>query len=102
MRFHVIGDEDMVVGFRFAGVPGTVVETAEEAGEALRASTERRDGVLIVSEGVAESIRKQIDAVRFGQELPLIVEVPGPEGARKESPSLFRLIREAVGIQLED
>jgi len=37
MDFYVIGDEDTVLGFRYAGIAGRVVENAEEAAEALDA-----------------------------------------------------------------
>ena len=101
MQFFVIGDEDTVIGFRFAGIAGKVVADRQEAVAALDASVRRSDTVVIVPEAVAELIRGEIDGVRFGEALPLIVEVPGPEGPRAETPSLFRLIREAVGIKLE-
>lgn len=100
MRFFVIGDEDTVIGFRFAGVPGTAVSGAEEAASALEKSVERADGVLIIPERVAHLVREQIDAVRFGEALPLIVEIPGRGGPEAETPSLYRLIRDAVGIEL--
>lgn len=99
MRVCVIGDEDAVVGFRFAGVEGTTVRNAEEAGRALARCVERGDAVLIIPEHVAEWIRADIDRIRFGAALPLIVEVPGREGPIAEGPSLFRLIRETVGIR---
>jgi len=99
MQLSVIGDEDTVVGFRFAGVEGTTVGNREEAGRALAAAVERGDGVLIIPERVADWIREDIDRIRFGAAFPLIVEVPGREGPIAESPSLFRLIREAVGIK---
>ena len=44
VAFHVIGDEEVVIGFRFVGVPGTVVGTAEEAREAFHAVTDGRNG----------------------------------------------------------
>ena len=99
MRFSVIGDEDTVVGFRFAGVAGATVGTREEAGRARAAAVERGDTVLIIPERVADWVREDIDRIRFGTAFPLIVEVPGREGPISESPSLFRLIREAVGIK---
>ena len=54
MRFSVIGDEDTVVGFRFAGVAGATVGNREEAGRALAAAVERGDTVLIIPERVAD------------------------------------------------
>jgi len=100
MRLFVIGDEDTVVGFRFAGVDGEVVADAQGASHALNAAVERGDAIVIVPEAVANMIRGEIDRVRFGEALPLVVEVPGPEGATGEVPGLFRLIRDAVGMKL--
>jgi len=101
VRLSVIGDEDTVVGFRFAGVRGTVVEDAERASRALAEAVARADAVLIIPEAIAELIREEIDELRFGATVPLVVEVPGREGYAGSVPSLFRLIREAVGIKFE-
>ncbi len=99
MRVFVIGDEETVVGFRFAGVEGAVVEGPAQAAAALDEAARRQDAVLIIPERVAAWIREDIDRIRYGTELPLIVEVPGREGPVEEGPSLFRLIRQAVGIK---
>ncbi|NLW50663.1 MAG: Vacuolar H+transporting two-sector ATPase F subunit [Candidatus Brocadiaceae bacterium] len=101
MEFHVIADEETVTGFRFAGVRGTVVSDAREAAAELdRLARAKADEVVIVTERVADGVRRQINAIRFGDTLPLIVEIPGPEGPAAEGPSLLKLIREAVGIRL--
>jgi V/A-type H+-transporting ATPase subunit F len=101
MRLYVIGDEDTVVGFQMAGVQGTAVENRDQAAAALREAEEREDALLIIADQVAEWLREDIDRIRYGAERPLIVEVPGPRGPSEEIPSLFRLIREAVGIKFE-
>jgi vacuolar-type H+-ATPase subunit F/Vma7 len=101
MEFHVIADDDTVAGFRFAGVRGTVVRDAREAAAELdRLASEHAEQVVIITEEIAEGIRDRISAIRFGEALPLIVEVPGPRGPSAEGPSLLKLIREAVGIKL--
>ena len=101
MEFHVVADEDTVTGFRFAGVSGTVVADADEAAAELpRLADEHAEQVVIVTEQIADGIREQINAIRFGEALPLIVEIPGPEGPSEEGPSLLKLIRDAVGIKL--
>ena len=99
MGLFVIGDEDTVMGFRFAGIDGTVVENAEQAARALAEALKREETALIMPERVANMIRKEVDRLRYGEALPLIVEIPGPEGAATEGPSLYRLVREAVGIK---
>ncbi len=101
MRLFVIGDDETVVGFRFAGVEGTVVEDAAAAMAALAKAVEEQVAVLIIPERVAGWVRQEIDRMRFGLELPLVVEVPGQEGPRAQVPSLFRLIREVIGIEFD-
>jgi len=100
MGFYVIGDEDTVRGFRFAGVDGTVAQNGEEAREALADALERHDeSIIIITEKLAASVRERIQEIRFGEALPLIVEVPGPEGPQAETPDLLERIREAVGLK---
>ena len=100
MGFYVIGDEETVLGFSFAGAEGRVVHDGDEAREALdEAIEEGEQTVIVITETLAGDIRDRIQEVRFGEALPLIVEVPGPEGPREETPALADMIREAVGIK---
>jgi V/A-type H+-transporting ATPase subunit F len=101
MQILVIGDEDTVTGFRMAGVQGTIVRNEQEAHEAIREAAGHREAVIIVQQRTAEMVREEIDDIRYGTDLPLIVEVPGIEGPSEQGPSLFRLIRETVGIEFE-
>jgi len=101
MQYYVIGDEDTVLGFRFAGVPGEVVQTPDQARAALERFKRPGDVViLIVTETVADMAREEVNALRFDFELPLLVEVPGPGGPSPQRKDLLALIREAVGIKV--
>ena len=101
MGFYVIADEDTVAGFRFAGVPGTAVRTPREAESELdRVVARAGQDIIIVTEQIANAIRERVSEVRFGADFPLIVEIPGPEGESADSPSLMKMIREAVGIRV--
>jgi vacuolar-type H+-ATPase subunit F/Vma7 len=100
MEFYVIADRDTVTGFDFVGVPGVAVDSARRAAAELdRLTASAADLIVITTEQVADMIREKVNAIRFGEKLPLIVEIPGPEGPSEESPSLLKLIREAVGIK---
>jgi len=101
MHYYVVGDQDTVLGFRFAGVPGEVAETPEQAHAALERF--RRPGdtvILIVTDAVADMARELVNALRFGFELPLVVEVPSARGPSPQRKGLLALIREAVGIKV--
>ena len=101
MAFHFIGSEDLVIGFRFVGVPGTVVSTPQEAREAFRDVTRRGEvKILVLSEEVTAMIPKEVLDWQMGGAYPLIVEVPGIAGHLEGRTSLVDSIRDAVGIHV--
>ncbi len=100
MGFHVVADEDTVVGFRYAGVPGTIVRSAAEARRELdRLASGDEKTIIVTTEQIANQVRDHVNRIRTEEEFPLIVEIPGPEGPSEQSPSLLSLIHEAVGIR---
>ena len=102
MKFHCIADEDTVRGFRLAGIAGDVAIAAPAIRAAIRAVVDRADcGVLILTEAVAAAVRPLLNELRFEQERPLILEIPGPQGATQARKNLRQLVQEAVGIRLE-
>ncbi len=101
MEFHVIGDEELVIGFRFVGVPGSVAGTAEEARQAFADAT--KDGgvrVLILTEQVSSLIPREVMDWQMNGAYPLIVEIPGIRGHAPDRRSLIDSIRDAVGIRV--
>ena len=100
MTFYCIADVDTVRGFRLAGVPGTAVSTASETEAALAEASRRADvGIVVLTGTVAARIRPQIEAFRLRRERPLLVEIPGPEGAAPARRNLSQLVHAAVGIR---
>ncbi len=101
MRFLCIGDHDTVMGLRFAGVEGVVVEGPGQAREEFRKATRLEDvGVLIIPDPIAWHLREEIREVRFSRARPAVVEIPGPEGRVPGRPKLIDLIREAIGVRV--
>ena len=101
MAFYVIGGEELVIGFRFVGVPGTVAETAEEAREAFRAATNTPGvRVLIISEQVTALIPREVMDWQMSGTYPLLVEIPGISGHIEGRAGLIDAIREAVGLHV--
>ena len=99
--FHVIGDEEIITGFRFAGVSGTIVYSKAEALEAFdRATHSETIMVLIITEQVSAMIAEEVMRWQFEGSYPLIVEIPGIEGHLENRKSLIDSIREAVGIHI--
>ncbi|HOA62589.1 MAG: V-type ATP synthase subunit F [Verrucomicrobia bacterium] len=102
MKFYCIADEDTVRGFRLAGVEGRVVTSASEAAEALDATVaDPEHGVVILTQQVAASMRKQVDAFRLERDRPLLVEIPGRDGPLAGRKTLRHLVHAAVGVRLD-
>ncbi|MBR6324263.1 MAG: V-type ATP synthase subunit F [Victivallales bacterium] len=99
--YHIIGDQDTVLGYRFAGVSGEAVENAEQAKTAFEnALNDSGITVLLVTEAVEDMIPDMVMRHRMAAKPPylaVVQDIWGPRGGRK---SLQELINEAVGIRL--
>ncbi len=99
--FYVIADEDTVLGFRYAGVPGAAVSDEEAARAALAGViASKRYDLIILTEPVAELMRDEVTRVRFEAHGPVVVVIPGPKGPSPSRQDLMKLIQEAVGLKL--
>jgi len=102
MDFYVIADRDTVTGFKLAGVDGFATDDARDAASVLeRIAEESPDRIVIITEALADELEEQIDAIRFSQERPLIVTIPGPEGGEVDDDALMRTIRATTGLHDE-
>ena len=99
-RYFVIADEDTALGFRAAGVPGVSVESRQGALDALEGASGRNVGLILITEEVADMVRQEVDALRLRGTVPMVVEIPGPDGPMEKRRSLTDLIREAIGVKV--
>ena len=101
MSYHIIGAQDTVLGYRFAGVTGDVVETEEEARAAFRAAlADRSLMILLLTEAVEDMLGAEVTAHRMAAIPPyvtIVQDIWGPRGNRR---SLQELIGEAVGVKI--
>jgi vacuolar-type H+-ATPase subunit F/Vma7 len=101
VTFTFLGSEELAIGFRFVGVPGTVVKTPEEARTAFASVTRNGEArVLILTEEVSAMIPREIMDWQMGGAYPLVVEIPGIAGHREGRTSLLDSIRDAVGLHV--
>lgn len=101
MSFHIIGDQDTVVGFRFAGVTGSAVSTLEEAQEAFaHVVSERSCQILILTEPVEAMLEQEATKHRLAATPPYLVVVGDIWGTETKRKSLEELVHEAVGIKI--
>ncbi len=99
---YVIGDSDMLTGFRLVGIEGTEANSVDEAKQALSKALQRSDiGIIIISEAFAldSSIREQVDKIRQERVTPLIVELPGSRGPQN-AVKLSDTITKILGIKM--
>jgi V/A-type H+/Na+-transporting ATPase subunit F len=101
MKVLVIGHPDAVLGFSLAGVGGQAVTTPDEAHQALDHALAARDiGIILVTQDVARLIQTRMDDLKLHSTVPLVVEIPSPEGVSPDEPSLSEVVLRAIGIKL--
>jgi len=101
MKIWVIGHSEAVLGLALAGLSGRAVATAAEAHDALdEALRTPGAGIVLVTKDVARLVGARMDALKLRSTLPLIVEIPPPEGVPEGEPSLGELVLRAIGIRL--
>lgn len=101
MKPLVIGSLDAVLGFGLVGVRGWAVDTAQEANQALdEALQDPEAGIILVTEDVAELVGPRMDELMMRSTVPLVVQIPGPQGPSPDRASLSEVIRRAIGVRL--
>jgi V/A-type H+-transporting ATPase subunit F len=101
MKIYVIGCLDAVLGFGLVGVHGHVVNTRSEAEQTLdEALKDPMVGIVLVTEDAADLMRSRMTQLLSQSTSPIVVEIPGPNGAASDRPSLNEVIRKAVGVKL--
>lgn len=100
--YHIIGDADTVLGYRFAGVSGTVVENVEQARAAFIKALAEHHGILLITEAIEDMLTEEVTAHRLKAEAPYLTVVEDIWGKRGKRHSLQDVIYEAVGIRLVD
>lgn len=101
MHVHVIGDVDSVLGFRLAGVEGTVATDRISALEALKAVLERKEtGIVLLTEPVAAQVRDTFESHVYGMGFPLLLEIPDASGPDPARMRVEDIVRKAIGIKL--
>jgi V/A-type H+-transporting ATPase subunit F len=99
-KYLVIADEDTVLGFRCAGVAGIAARGRTEALAALKSARDSEAGVVVLTQEIAAMMQEEVDALRFGGGLPMVVEIPGPRGPLAGRRSLSDVIRQAIGVRV--
>ena len=99
---YVIGDSDMLTGFRLVGLEGAEANSLDDVKHALDKALARSDiAIIILSEAFSKepAIRQQVDKIRQERVTPLIVELPGSKGPQA-GVKLSDTISKILGIKI--
>jgi V/A-type H+/Na+-transporting ATPase subunit F len=102
MLGFVIGDADMVTGFRLVGVEGVEAASVDEARQALDKALTRPDlAIVIISEefSIQPQLHDRIEKIRRERREPLIIEVPGSKGKPSET-RMSDIISKTLGVRI--
>lgn len=101
MKVLVIGHPEAVLGYSLAGVQGQAASSVEEANQALDKALSAPDiGIILVTQDVARLIESRMDYLQLRSTIPLVVEIPGPEGVSPDQPSLSDVVLRAIGVKI--
>ena len=98
----IIGDLDTVTGFQLSGVKvSKVVETNEDAENALDELINNDISIIIITEKIADNIREYIDKKIGSDVLPMIIEIPDKSGpSDRDSDPIGELIKRVIGVEM--
>jgi len=101
MKLLVIGSAPAVWGFSLAGIAGRIVTTVEELDAALdRALQDPDNGIVLISSDVVDLARERLGGLMARSDLPLIVEIPGPDGPSPNRQSINEMLRRTIGVRV--
>ena len=101
MKVLVIGHPEAVLGFSLAGVEGVAVTTPEETNKALDdALAAAGIGIILITQDVSSQIQTRMDELRQHSTVPLVVEIPGPDGTSADQPSIGDVLLRAIGVKI--
>lgn len=99
MRTYLLTDvEDMLVGFRLAGVDGELVKATEVLDVIREKIKDKTIGTLILSRKLFKAHENEILDIKLKSKQVMIVAIPGA-GEAVES-DLEKYIRDSIGVKL--
>ncbi len=98
----VMADEDIVSGFMLGGIKeGFPVKDMEEAEKTLESLVKKGFSVIITTEKIGETLKKQIEKLTSESALPMIIEIPDKTGSiKRDSDPMSELIKRVIGVEM--
>ena len=98
----IIGDIDVVSGFRLGGVKrAEVANSAEEAVAAFDKILDEEISIIIITQVLANEIRNHINRKIGSSVLPMIIVIPDKDGSSEgSSDQMADLIKRVIGVEM--
>jgi len=103
MEMAVIGDSTTVLGFHLAGIRISLSSPSREelSGFIRNLAKEGKTGLILITERLAETARKEIREIRSEYPRLVITEIPDPQGpVHREVDPIQALLRRTLGAQI--
>ena len=101
MKISLIGDEATVLGYSLVGIRGVVVNSAEEAADALKAVTQDDDmGIVLITQRIASEIQPLVDEAKLKMATPIVLEIPDRSGPVKGKEAALDIVQRLIGIKV--
>ena len=101
MNFFLIGDEYTVLGYSLIGIHGVVVNSPEEASNALNITMQDSNvGIILITQRIASQIKSEVDSARLEMSIPVVLEIPDRQGPLEGRESAMNIIQRLIGIKV--
>ncbi len=101
MKIFVIGDEYTVLGYRLAGIQGTVVHNSQEATDAMnKALNDPEIGIILITQRTASEIKSLVDSAKLEMTMPVVLEIPDRKGPMEGRESMMDVVQRLIGIRI--
>ena len=92
---------DTQVGLRLAGIKGVVVHTREEViSELNKVKEDKEIGIIIITEKLSSLVKGEINEIKLGMGIPLVVEIPDRHGTSRNKESITKYVKESIGLKI--
>jgi V/A-type H+-transporting ATPase subunit F len=100
-RIAVIGERDVVLGFRAIGMETVAAENAAEAAEALHRMAKEDYAIIYITEDYASAMSREIE--RYAeQRTPAVIPIPGRDGpCGVAAAAITAAVERAVGADIK-
>lgn len=100
MKIFYIAKEDTAIGLSLVGIDGVTVNQQTDIDKLFDTAITADIGLLLITESVANVIRKKLDNYKITAKTPVVLEIPEETGSVRDKNYLLKFISESVGLKI--